>query len=60
MRPAVGKLSVRPASGHGSPRSADAAVVLLWRRRAGWLLAFVVAASALAAVVIYSHDNVGN
>jgi hypothetical protein len=36
-----------------------AAVVLLWHRRTGWLPALTVAASALAAVLIYRYINIG-
>jgi len=39
--------------------SLAAAVALLWHRRAGWLPELTVAASALAAVVIYRYINIG-
>jgi hypothetical protein len=37
-----------------------AAAVLVWPRRLVWLIAFLVAASAVGAVVLYTYVNVGS
>jgi hypothetical protein len=37
-----------------------AAAVLIWPRRLVWLIAFLVAASAVGAVVLYTYVNVGS
>jgi hypothetical protein len=39
--------------------SLAALLVLVWRRRAGWLPALVTAGSALAAVLVYRYIDVG-
>jgi membrane protein implicated in regulation of membrane protease activity len=36
-----------------------AAAVLVWPRRLAWVIAFLVAASAVGAVVLYTYVNVG-
>jgi hypothetical protein len=37
-----------------------AAAVLIWPRRLVWAIAFLVAASAVGAVVLYTYVNVGS